>query len=249
MRQTYATLTDARAPRTRTHCSGGKLARTTKGCDCCIRENRVLSPWSWNYKSCSFVSLAMKICGVEEADVSEAYAAYAYLAYVETTLEDFGPTSPPPSPPLHQPQNLPLPLPPSISSSDSGRLQLQHRPHKTPSISRRPLHHRLHGVPSWEEECPTIRVDFLTHLPPEISVCILSFLRPKHLCRYVLDLKSAFPEIMHLARTKLSLLPFSPCTIHCHWLLTHTDCEILGVCIWWYIKYLFTHQYLSSLSH
>ena len=129
----------------------------------------------------------MRICGVEEADMTNegsVYAAYAYLAYVETNLGELGEEDPPLSPP-----------PPLSGDRAAASLNL-HRPSpllsSTDSARRPRWKLLLRGDLSWQASPRGTRLDFLSRLPPEIAVYILRFLHPKYLCRYDLSTLTHF---------------------------------------------------------
>lgn len=99
--------------------------------------------------------------------------AYTYLAYMETnlaelSLDDTHSLSPRPT--------IQRPLPTSLPSVSRVSLKnFKHHPNK-----------RLYSYTDYIDLGPAgTRLDFLSHLPPEIAVYILRFLHPQYLCRVV----------------------------------------------------------------
>lgn len=137
----------------------------------------------------------MKIIAVERTEMSgvSISTAYTYLAYMETnlaelSLDDTHSLSPRPT--------IQRPLPTSLPSVSRVSLKnFKHHPNK-----------RLYSYTDYIDLGPAgTRLDFLSHLPPEIAVYILRFLHPQYLCRYdlalVLDLHVSLHACQSCIRT------------------------------------------------
>lgn len=109
----------------------------------------------------------MRICEVEELTMD----GITICDYVETNLSEYEENQSPP-PVTIDPERLPSRVsPPSIP-----RLLGSFKP-----ASRRLF---LYSDPTKNISSTGIRLDLLSHLPPEIAVHILRYLHPRHLCRY-----------------------------------------------------------------
>ena len=158
---------------------------TLEGCDCARARARHFLSLSRTYKTVGLAAQEMKICGVEEAHMNDqtgVCAAYAYLAYMETRLDEEAEGPPAASSP-------PPPLLPAVAAAfpHSPRLPLASSPDSPRRGARSKQQQRSGGWCGGESWAAGVgrrrRLDFLSRLPPEISVYILRLLHPRHLCR------------------------------------------------------------------